>query len=254
MEDNSFALKELRTRNWEEFQKEVLMLKRFSGLVHDHLVTLLTTFTWKQHYYLLFPWASCDMDQYMNIEPLPIVDDVEAMRWLSGQILGITRAIRVIHDAPHLHDAASPLYDPKFGRHGDLKPDNVLWFRSETPEYKKRGIFVISDFGLGAFHRDTSRSNVPNKNIPGAPGYRPPECDMEGGTISRAFDVWTLGCLLLELVTWALGGSDLREEFSIGRESTYIHGSRTNTFYSVKMDEKTGGYVFAVKDEVIQVL
>ena len=45
------------------------------------------------------------------------------------------------------------------------------------------------------------------------PTYRPPECDMHGGSVSRSFDIWSYGCVLLEFVTWYLGGPDLLVSF-----------------------------------------
>jgi serine/threonine protein kinase len=149
-------------------------------------------------------------------------------------------AIDIIHNPPHLDN---------FGRHGDIKADNILLFK---PVQDPRGILVVSDMGLSSFNRDTSRSNIPNSKIPGTPGYRPPECDVKGGTISRAYDIWTLGCLFLEILTWLLGGLEFLREFEEGRNTAYITGAKNNIFFVLKSTVE-GQYVAQVKKEVTQV-
>lgn len=227
------------------------MLRRFSGFVHDHLVTLLMTWTVEEQFCLLFPLAGCDLDRYWERDGnRPISDsrtkmmDIATIRWISKQILGMTGALDSLHNPKTQH----LLDEGKFGRHGDLKPENVLFYESPTDA---KGILVIADFGLSAFNSTQSRSNIPNERIPFTPGYRPPECDLEGGTISRSYDIWTFGCLLLELVCWALGGPKLRGDFAEARMSPYITGSQSDIFFDVQV--KQGGYAIMVKREVTKV-
>jgi serine/threonine protein kinase len=225
---------------------EVDQLKRFSGLGHEHLVTLLATFTFQGRYYLLFPYADCALDQYWESqEPAPTWSHT-TVQWIAKQCQGLMAATDFIHEPRLLQ-----LDTPRFGRHGDIKPENVLWFQCfDDP----RGILVLSDLGLSSFNRDTSRSNIPNSKIPGTPGYRPPECDIEGGTVSRAYDIWTLGCLFLELLTWMLGGNDFVQEFQEHRTSMYITGSENDMFFAIKMiGGNNPGHVAQIKEEVTEV-
>ncbi|KAF2687631.1 kinase-like protein [Lentithecium fluviatile CBS 122367] len=232
------------------FWQEVNMLKRFSGLFHEHLVTLLMTWRIQDRHYFLFPWAPCDLEAYWDKEGNWSLDqrtgcvERKTMCWISKQILGITEALHRIHNPTHLN-----LVEAKFGRHGDLKPENILWY--ESPNDPK-GILVIADFGLGSFNSAKSRSNIPGEAIPVTPNYRPPECDMEGGKISRSFDIWTFGCLLLELTCWAFGGKELRGEFEDERTTLYITGSQTDIFFDVKKLEGRAGYVVKRKQEVTE--
>lgn len=222
-------------------------LNRFSGLVHPHLVTLLATFQHNDRYHFLFPYAEHALDQYWEVkEPRPPLGKT-SIRWVAKQCLGIMSAIDIIHDPNHL----MPLKEKRFGRHGDIKPENILWFRSlADPD----GILVVSDMGLSSFNRDTSRSNIPNSKIPRSPGYRPPECDVMGGTVSRMYDIWTLGCLYLELLTWLIGGWELIKEFDRQRTTTnYITKSATNIFFDVKKYGSSNGHVAQVKLEVTEV-
>lgn len=226
---------------------------RFSGLVHKHLVTLLATYDHDNHYSMMFPWAECDLDMYWEKKnPQPTPRDVELTRWVSQQCLGIMEAVDVIHRPTHLTDE-------RFGRHGDIKAENILWY--ESLDKYGRGILVISDLGLASFNSEKSKSMIPNKGLGVTPDYRPPECDIEGGTISRAFDIWTLGCLYLEFMCWLLGGWQLKKQFDIDRITTSIHGARVAVFFDVQVPEgkedddpeEKEQYVFLVKEAVSKV-
>jgi serine/threonine protein kinase len=235
--------------NEVHFWKEVNMLKRFNGRSHDHLVTLLMTWRMDDRHYFLFPAAECDLLSYWE-DKHPTIDfrDTPAIQWLSAQIRGMTEALAVIHNPTRQLEEQQ-----RFGRHGDLKAENILWYPSNDYE---RGIFVIADFGLGALNTEKSRSNIPGENIPTTPGYRPPECDLEGGLISRSFDVWTFGCLLLEMICWALGGNQLRAKFENERMTPYITGSNSDIFFDIQYRHNSGRgkqWVVKVKEVVTEV-
>ncbi|KAF7547200.1 hypothetical protein G7Z17_g7896 [Cylindrodendrum hubeiense] len=234
-----------------DWRKEVNLLLRFSGMQHPYLVTLLATFTKNDTNHLLFPCAEYDLDEFWEKKSGPLVEegdiDLGHMQWVSEQIKGLTEALKFIH-APLRKDL-----DPSemYGRHGDLKPENILWFASPTD---KRGILVITDLGIAAVHREVSKSNIPNQDVPRTPGYRPPECDIKEGKISRAFDIWTIGCLFLEKACWLLGGDDMRSEFAEGRLQTYqVTGAVTPIFFDIQKSEESGKCVLMVKESVTEV-
>lgn len=243
---NKFAVKELLKRDFNDeaqFRKELDHLKRFNGLVHDHLVTLLTSVTKgetteNKQYHFVFPFARYDLGDYWRTNHSPSWDKT-TVKWVAKQLLGIMGAMDAIHVPKHLHLSTQIA---KYGMHGDLKPDNILWFESRK-DY--RGIFVISDFGVADMHSDKSRSNIPNEKIPAVPGYRPPECDIQHGYISRRYDIWTLGCLFLEIVTWLMGGQELVSAFKKERMKTiYVTGAKRDMFYTVKkLEGQTPGAI-----------
>ncbi|KAI5460792.1 kinase-like domain-containing protein [Mariannaea sp. PMI_226] len=244
------AVKSIKTashnKNWLD---EVKMLRRFSGKDHPHLITLLCSYTMDGTNHLVFPCAKMDLDRYWEEMESPIRGpghiDVIRMRWVSKQIQGLMEALKFIHDPQkQLLDAEN-----MFGRHGDLKPQNVLWFQSPSD---KHGILVITDLGLAEVHRDQSKSNIPNQQVPVTPGYRPPECDIEGGKLSRAFDIWTMGCMLLEKICWLLGGQDMREDFENDRMSVYVTGALTPIFFDIQQIDETRSYVVMVKESVFE--
>lgn len=235
-----------------QFRKELDQLKRFNGLVHDHLVTLLSSVTKgatpeSRQYHFVFPFARYALDDYWRTNHSPSWDKI-TIKWVVKQLLGIMGAMDAIHVPKHLHAGAQVA---KYGMHGDLKPDNILWFESRK-DY--RGLFVISDFGSADMHSDKSRSNIPNEKIPAVPGYRPPECDIQNGYISRRYDIWTLGCLFLEILTWMMGGQEFLRAFKKERMKTiYVTGAKRDMFYTVKkLEGQTPGAIH-LRESIIAV-
>ena len=234
------------------FQEERDILELFNGFTHPHLVTLLTTWTLEGNWYLMFPYAKYDLDSYwMEPSNWDFVDpetgrlEIDSTRWISKQILGLTDALDSLHDARQLHGNQHKIY----GRHGDVKPENILWFRCPSDH---KGILVLTDFGLSSYESVRDRLARPADGIPFTPNYRPPECDMQNGMVSQSSDIWQLGCVLLEFVCWALGGPKLRAEFERQRESLSVMGFLTLTFFEVRVSTD-GQYLFQAKDSVTKV-
>jgi serine/threonine protein kinase len=109
--------------------------------------------------------------------------------------------------------------EEKYGRHGDIKPENILWFKQALgiQEVDNMGVLQITDFGLGRFHRRESRSKVDPKTVNATPTYEPPECTLEK-PVSRAYDIWSMACLYLEFVTWLLEGTQAINDFADARD------------------------------------
>ncbi|KAK1448027.1 protein kinase domain-containing protein [Colletotrichum cuscutae] len=134
----------------------------------------------KGFFYFLFPWAECDLVKYWELHGDPDMGE-DLVRWVARQTAGMAAGLARIHEYPGKVDGNTE-NAVKYGRHGDIKPDNILWFRSSMGD---PGRLVISDFGLGVFNSKRSRSNIPNNSgIGRTPTYRPPECDIEGAMIS----------------------------------------------------------------------
>jgi hypothetical protein len=87
------ALLELEFNNEARFRNESDQLRRFNGLIHAHLVTLLATFTFQGQYHFLFPYADYALDQYWERrlpEPRP---SIEMIQWVAKQCAGIMAAM-----------------------------------------------------------------------------------------------------------------------------------------------------------------
>jgi serine/threonine protein kinase len=230
LECATFAIKTLHKDTEQLFKKEWEILKQFSGLNHPHLITALSAFRQAGKLNFIFPYARSDFERHKEFSNPP--QGRGGALWIAAQLEGLIGAIDTMHNPKHLHRHLDPTAIKKYCRHSDIKCDNVLCFRKAGT--KDEVILVISDFGLSEINSDKSRSNIPNQKVPPVPGYRPPECDIEGGTISRAFDIWTIGCLFLELVTWFLGGPQYVKKFEKRRTTPFINGSKNNIFFSFK--------------------
>lgn len=145
---------------------------------------------------------------------------------MTSQWLGLAHGLLAIHHCPP--DEENELSDGQAndgfgaqrvnGRHGDIKPENILWFQMQNGEDEQlpaNGKLVISDFGLTEFHRFETGIVNP-RGIPISPTYRAPEYDVSAG-ITQSYDIWTLGCVLLEFIVWYLQGIDTFDRFSQDR-------------------------------------
>lgn len=186
-----FALKTLHEDNYgdKDFQQEVNMLRRFHG--HTSIVKLLATVTRqigqaRKEYSLLFPWAAGDLISFWKSTELPPTANHSIYLWICHQMQSLTDAIKHIHSPNKRNLDGGDL----FGRHGDLKPENVLWFRKD-----EENTLMIADLGFSVVYRKISRSAEAGHRLQVTATYRAPECEMKGqdGRILRSFDIWTLG-------------------------------------------------------------
>jgi serine/threonine protein kinase len=123
-------------------------------------------------------------------------------------LTGLASALSKTHRL-HLNQADHDVDFDAIGYHHDLRPPNVL-VSFDT--------FVLADFGLGSLKLAEALSHTPYKSISG--DYIAPECtDMKENpqTVNRAVDVWAFGCLMAEIVTYMLRGSQGVEDFRIKR-------------------------------------
>jgi tetratricopeptide (TPR) repeat protein/tRNA A-37 threonylcarbamoyl transferase component Bud32 len=87
--------------------------------------------------------------------------------------------------------------------HRDLKPGNIILVPSQEGQQTTRA--VVTDFGLAravAADRLTEQSTA-SVGIVGTPAYMAPE-QIEGGKVTAASDIYSLGIVLYEMVTGAL--------------------------------------------------
>ncbi|KAK8041733.1 FAD binding domain protein [Apiospora rasikravindrae] len=254
---NGFALKKIKTSPKDVldpkliklYAMEVGMLKQFSDPSQPHLIFLLSSFTWKNDLCFLFPHADCELSAYWEFvqkEPLP---ELEYRKWISRQLCGITNAVRTLHAG----SVATEIYNDgkkRYCRHGDIRPENILWFRSDVDRY---GILVLSDMGVSTFNRTVSRSKQPKSYVAQIPGYHPPEAVMAGGEVDRTFDIWSLGCIYLEMMAWALGGCRYVLEFKDARINEPATHVKSDVFYKIGIIDSRGDQVCManLKDSVV---
>jgi serine/threonine protein kinase len=123
------------------------------------------------------------------------------MKWVLSQMKGIVGGIERIHNYS----------TNKRGSHGDLRPENIILF-AEDPAWPETsgGRLCIADFGLTKFmYGETPRAPRVKPESWGHKTYRPPEIvpsnhDPEFHDRSRKYDMWSVGCILMEYVVWDL--------------------------------------------------
>jgi serine/threonine protein kinase len=113
-------------------------------------------------------------------------------------------------------------------RHGDLKPDNILQFKGST----WLGTLKIADLGLAKRHffPTLGRNERTNEKYTTLQ-YEAPEVitnfDLMVGR-SRRYDIWSMGCIILEFVIFLLYGY---EGLMIFYDETYHIDKLSETLY-----------------------
>ncbi|KAI0882889.1 uncharacterized protein GGS22DRAFT_195613 [Annulohypoxylon maeteangense] len=216
-----FAIKQLMSPDKGKFSSEVESLKRFSKGYHPHLIKLLTTYHDGEKFNLIFPWADGNLRDLWKICPSPI-KNYATIRWIAGQCLGIAKGLRMIHN--NEFESSNISLEPnekKMGRHGDMKPENILWFKGLTDNDNgqfENDVLKISDFGLTRWHGSISNEKTDIRKLAISRSYRAPEYDLLWRPVSQLWDIWSLACLYLEFLTWYLcGWNEGVDEFSKDR-------------------------------------
>lgn len=150
----------------------------------------------------VFPWApNGNLRQMWEASSGPPTKEVR--RWAWDQILGLTGGLAKLHKTNT--------------RHGDVKPENILRFNGPQ-DSPKLGPLVIADVGIAKYHAFETEVrklyNKPTTNRSRTQRYAPPEIEIperdEKGqlrVISRKYDSWSLGCVLLEFIVWLKRGN-----------------------------------------------
>lgn len=244
------------------------MLKALSQHRHPHLVKLLATFEYQGAYYLLFPWAKANLRTYWKGTPLPQFS-TDTVMWLLRQCKGIASGLLRIHGYQTTHDYTTEqslarrgrstsdisIDGRLYGRHGDIKPENILWTDEDIMDEERRpceeGLLLLADFGLMRIHRELTKSLVNPESVTGSPTYEPPELKLHA-KVSRAYDIWSLGCVYLEFLTWLIGGWDELDRFSPARSITGLDGTNDDTFFTLVDVEGSSHRTAVVRGSVQQ--
>lgn len=173
----------------------------------DRVVPLLTAFTHRERFYLVFPFANEGSLEalWKSYTPNSVIQGSSECRianwysdvWLVNECLEITKALVATHG---LNDGQPA--DAKGLLHADIKPENILCFRTSDSD-TSRIVLKLADFGEA--QRIESNGSLKASNIAHVLTYRPPE-HLPDGDITLKYDVWCLGCLFVDFVTWAILG------------------------------------------------
>ena len=187
---------------------------------------------------MLFPCAECNLREYMKQQTFD-VDDKEAILRLLTQLRGLAHALRDLHNFADIPETGLSSNSYKSGWHHDIKPENILFFPESTSDL---GTLRIADFGLGRISEFRSRSAY-TRTPTGTSTYEPPEAHGDGAR-SRPYDIWSLGCVFLELLVWAHFGHQELENFAKERKGRRAPESNTmviedDAFWQMKRTGET---------------
>ncbi|EFQ30168.1 protein kinase domain-containing protein [Colletotrichum graminicola M1.001] len=213
-----FAVKEIHAADHESYSKELRALLHSCNRVQKekHLIKLMFSFQHGERLYLVFEWADGNLQEFWAKKK--VQSSAVSARWMLQQCRGIANAVKRIHGlttwqkeerrstASSTEEEESLIKD--WGRHGDIKPSNILWFSKYGEDHDH---LVVADLGLTRYHSRLTRSRV--LRVDGFTGtYRAPEVDL-GDLISPKYDIWSLGCVFLEFCVWYLFGPRVATEF-----------------------------------------
>lgn len=147
---------------------------------------------------IIFPWADGgDLGDFWREKQ---ASGPESFLWTLRQISGLAHALADLHHANI--------------RHGDLKPANIFYFTENS-----NGILKIADFGISRAHTDATFKRTKNTiTTASTRAYEGPEVTNKS-KISRRYDCWSMGCVILEFVVWLLYGYDAIDSFHDVRDS-----------------------------------
>ena len=210
-------------------------------------------------YNILLEYGEADLDEYFSTTPPPALASEIIAFW--EDLFKVAEAVRDLHSFEfpragverEYHGYANPslLVDMTDNSrwHADIKPDNILRVNDRV-NGRVNGVFKLADFGLASFGRmDEERAllrggtvtygkldslaftQICLKRCPtGAP-----ECvrgEDSQTRVSRAIDIWSLGCVFSEAACWVVLGESGIQQFSSLREQATKSLSREQTSWS----------------------
>lgn len=201
------------------WEREARALKDVNGLRHSHIIEMKAVITWEgKGNYFLFQWADGgSLRDFYERLPQPTLN-ATFVRQVLLQLTGLSSALN------ELHNYKKDDLDNCSYRHGDLKPENILRFNNGTAV----GLLKMADLGLAKLHLSETGKRGPTVTRHGTPLYEPPEVILEPEIArSRQYDIWSMGCVLLELLVWLIYGNEELVRFNdsmnsaLGNSSVY---------------------------------
>ncbi|KAL8673301.1 MAG: hypothetical protein Q9168_002263 [Polycauliona sp. 1 TL-2023] len=186
------------------FKREVSHLKK---LQHRHLVRYVGSYTDPQYVGIIMdPVADMDLRTFLS-----------QSEFTQAEYDGIREAFGCLCSAIiYLHRQQV--------RHKDIKPQNIL--------VRQRKIF-ITDFGLAISWKTLGKGTTTGEHGPISRDYAAPEV-MDSDSRNISADVWSLGCVYLEMITV------LKGETIVAKSAYFLSSGTCSTFYCRNQDAMKG--------------
>ncbi|PVI08329.1 hypothetical protein DM02DRAFT_665702 [Periconia macrospinosa] len=182
----------------EDFEHEQHVLSLLRALQHPNIVEFFAAYYFSDHPTFIFAPADCDLNHFLRNDQARDFTDDDIFNGLCGLSSALCHLHNYFLRDHNLH---------KIGCHYDIHPGNIL---------VKGHTFILSDFGLSrlkAFHQG-SKSTFKG----GIMDYYAPECQdwarsFKTGDIGRPSDIWSLGCVMAEILTTVVLGPERLTQF-----------------------------------------
>ncbi|OAL51491.1 kinase-like protein [Pyrenochaeta sp. DS3sAY3a] len=230
MPGSHYVRKEISSSTSDEAQrKESDLLFLLRTIQNDNIIRLLTSYTQNGFCNLLFPVADLDLHDLLLTRDQP--------GWIYNPSIvfdsfrGLANGLHYLHNFQPKglsNDEANRVTN--HGYHHDIKPRNILLMGSRM---------ILADFGLARLKEATEASITTWKNTP--PTFAAPEArdpvTLQARSIGRAYDMWSIGCVLSEFATYCIGGTEAVKEFRKeriregpdGAHNCFHHNGKVNT-------------------------
>lgn len=200
-----FAVKKFKAENMPKAKHErnfIQYLQNQDVVSNNHITKFYTGFEYGSEYYLIAEKADCNLLQFMGKQQVEPFNHF----WFKNQIDGLAQALADIHNASAEESTC----------HHDIKLPNILAFGQTEPTLK------FTDFGNASHRPLTASGSVsPKRPIAVNPPCKAPE---SGKGISRPADVWSLGCVFLEMFIRYMEDKDSWDVFHAAREKANPDG------------------------------
>jgi serine/threonine protein kinase len=181
-------------------------VKNLQGLSHLHIIAFLGSFVYTNQFCIvMFPAAKYNLEKYMNrIVDLLLQKDPGALESAVGMLHKLRGFFSCLCGAvEYLHNLEWKI------KHRDIKPQNIL-----VDQY---GTVILTDFGISKRYTPTEDVVTSGKDKAFTVMYAAPEA-LRGSNLGLDIDIFSLGCVFLEMAT-VLSGMQLGELYrSIGDE------------------------------------
>ncbi len=214
-------------------ESELLFL--LGSLRHKNIIELLASYSQSGITNLLFPLAEMDLSKFLlqSSRPDEFKQNTAFFKALQGLSSGLAYLHKFKSRPQGIHGTVTI---SMHGYHHDIKPRNIL---------VKGDSFVLADFGSSRLKRADENTKTLWKDTTseyGAPECRNPE-SFAPGKVGRALDIWSIGCIILEVITYMEAGFQGVKNFRDFRVLEGVYG-RTRCFHDgEKMSDKVGTFL-----------
>jgi serine/threonine protein kinase len=204
-----YARKQVILRWGSGNQEKINQLREEARIIrqlhHRHVIKLIGTYTWATSFGIVMdPVAETDLQQFLSY--VDSMEDGYQRNHARERLYSWTGCL--IQGLDYLHEMRV--------KHRDIKPSNILI---------KRDIVYFTDFGISRIISEGFTTGTDGTFGPMTRAYIAPEALIDDTRRGRAIDIFSLGCVLLEMGTVLVGFPGSLEKFRRFRVE------KTGTFY-----------------------